>query len=113
MMEWIDDLVWCPSQCYTDVRASDGTPYVLYLRWRWDDPWEAHFIRNTTRDRWGKESSSMEMWSRDVFEENRVCYGREDDLSLIKEILLGFFENANAENRLADYYGARLKQVRP
>ncbi|HDD25974.1 MAG TPA: hypothetical protein ENF75_02670 [Acidilobales archaeon] len=37
--EWIEDLIWCPSQCYRRIRC-DGKIYTLYLRWRWEDPWE-------------------------------------------------------------------------
>ncbi len=37
--EWIEDLLWCPSQCYRRIRC-DGRVYTLYLRWRHEDPWE-------------------------------------------------------------------------
>src|SRR5579862_8435705 len=37
--EWIESLLGCPSQCYLDVKDEENNPYVLYLRWRWDDPW--------------------------------------------------------------------------
>ncbi len=37
--EWIEDLLWCPSQCYRRTKC-DGKTYTPYLRWRWEDPWE-------------------------------------------------------------------------
>jgi len=43
--EWIDSLIGCPSQCYLDVEDGRGQKLVLYLRWRHDDPWEAHLIK--------------------------------------------------------------------
>lgn len=47
-VQWDDDLIWCPSQCYADVAYPDGTPAVLYLRWRWSDPWQASIIKGVT-----------------------------------------------------------------
>ncbi len=37
--EWIENLLGAPSQCYRRVKC-DGKVYTLYLRWRWEDPWE-------------------------------------------------------------------------
>lgn len=40
---WQDSLIWCPSQC--ELRVSHKKKnYVIYLRWRWDDPWTASLI---------------------------------------------------------------------
>lgn len=41
--EWDDDLIWHPSQCYKKIEV-DGNHYVIYLRWRWDDPWTAELV---------------------------------------------------------------------
>ncbi len=38
---WIEELLWCPSQCYRRARWR-GRIYTLYLRWRWEDPWQFH-----------------------------------------------------------------------
>ena len=40
---WEDDLIWCPSQCYYRFTYK-GTSYIIYLRWRHDDPWTAELI---------------------------------------------------------------------
>ena len=40
---WLDELIWCPSQCFLNFRIKDNH-YILYLRWRWDDPWRAEVI---------------------------------------------------------------------
>jgi hypothetical protein len=41
--QWKDDLIWCPSQCYLPILFNDKK-YEIYLRWRWDDPWQASLI---------------------------------------------------------------------
>lgn len=38
--KWSDDLIWCPSQCEKYVKYN-GKVYLIYLRWRWSDPWTA------------------------------------------------------------------------
>jgi hypothetical protein len=43
MGEWEDDMIWCPSQCYLNV-SHENNKYVIYLRWRWGDPWTASLI---------------------------------------------------------------------
>lgn len=40
---WIDDLIWCPSQCYLYIQFKEKN-YVIYLRWRHSDPWSAVII---------------------------------------------------------------------
>lgn len=42
--KWVDDLIWCPSQCYYPLTRGDGSAATLYLRWRHDDPWTAAII---------------------------------------------------------------------
>lgn len=41
--DWRDDLIWCPSQCYLDIEYK-GRQFVIYLRWRHQDPWTAEII---------------------------------------------------------------------
>ena len=41
--DWEDDLIWCPSQCYKKIEI-DGRQFVIYLRWRWNDPWTADLV---------------------------------------------------------------------
>jgi hypothetical protein len=46
---WDIDLIWCPSQIYKTFTVSQKE-YRIYLRWRFDDPWEMyinHTIENT------------------------------------------------------------------
>lgn len=54
--EWDDDLIWCPSQCELRLKHH-GKNYILYLRWRWDDPWVASLIpvdKQFSDDSWGE-----------------------------------------------------------
>lgn len=46
---WDIDLIWCPSQIYKTFTVN-GKKIEIYLRWRFDDPWEVyinHTIENT------------------------------------------------------------------
>ena len=42
---WIEDLIWCPSQCYYYFQNTDGQRYCIYLRWRYRDPWSASLVK--------------------------------------------------------------------
>lgn len=44
--KWNDDLIWMPSQLYLNIKHS-GKFYVIYLRWRWDDPWSGYLCETT------------------------------------------------------------------
>ena len=55
MSEWDDSLIWCPSQCELRLKYK-GKNYILYLRWRWNDPWTASLIpvdKQFNHDSWG------------------------------------------------------------
>lgn len=41
--EWKCHLISCPSQCQLEFKW-DNRFFVIYLRWRWDDPWQACLI---------------------------------------------------------------------
>jgi len=36
--QWIEDLIWCPSQLYRRIKCGEQV-FTLYLRWRHHDPW--------------------------------------------------------------------------
>jgi len=38
---WDIDLIWCPSQIYKTFTVNQKE-YIIYLRWRFDDPWEVY-----------------------------------------------------------------------
>jgi len=38
---WDIDLIWCPSQIYKTFTVNEKE-YRIYLRWRFDDPWEVY-----------------------------------------------------------------------
>lgn len=86
---WDDDLIWCPSQCYLDVTFDDGTPAILYLRWRHDDPWTGHIITgfHHTGWRWAQEGA----WS-----ENLIGFFRAQQLDEAKAALEAEFTKRNA-----------------
>lgn len=41
--DWKDDLIRCPSQCYKNIEYK-GRHFVIYLRWRWSDPWQCKLV---------------------------------------------------------------------
>ena len=84
---WFEDLTWSPSQCYCRVQYH-GMDYILYLRWRWRDPWQAHVVRNATS--LISMNNGDAVWSGDVFEMHKV-YLRDVELDLAKEKLISLF----------------------
>ena len=68
---WRDELLGCPSQCYHHTQK-DGSDYVLYLRWRNNDPWQGRIFKGA--------KSQMDVFdveteqSSDLFEDNRFFF---------------------------------------
>ena len=86
-IQWEDDLIWCPSQCYAPI-TYNGVHYALYLRWRWDDPWQGHIITNAlTSSDVGKTHTK---WSEDLFEQHGLFF-RDEELDQAKAALLKIF----------------------
>ena len=83
--EWYCSLIWCPSQCYLHVLDQPGTHSILYLRWRWEDPWQAHIVRNAHDERSMHDDEAE--WSGDVFEE-RGLYFTDEELEEARQALL-------------------------
>jgi hypothetical protein len=86
--DWIDDLIMCPSQCYLyfDYENSNQIieDYCIYLRWRWNDPWQASLIKldDSKKPENGK-------WI-DLYD---VGYFKEDQLQELKEAVIGRVKN--------------------
>ena len=85
--EWLDDLTWSPSQCYFYLQHQ-GMDFILYLHWRWKNPWHAYVIRNVASlDAMNQEPA---VWSGDVFEMYEVQYSAEE-LDLAKDKIISLF----------------------
>lgn len=65
--QWYCSILWCPSQCYMRVQAASGFDHILYLRWRWDDPWGGYIVKHASSLP-GMHSEYAE-WSDDVLAE--------------------------------------------
>jgi len=90
---WFDDLIWCPSQCYYHIQH-DGKDYILYLRWRWEDPWQAQVVKNAaSREAMHGENAA---WSEDVFLLNHLVF-RDAELDLAKAALIDLFNQNYGE----------------
>ena len=85
---WLDDLIWCPSQCFTR-RVVNGVSYILYLRWRHSDPWSARIIKNAETINGMHDDAAI--WDRSVFADNHLYFSAEE-LDLAKAALLEIFE---------------------
>ena len=85
--EWFDDLTWSPSQCYYRLQHQ-GVNSILYLRWRWTNPWQAYVIQNA--DRLSSMNDGVAVWSGDVFEMHRVQF-KDVELDEAKEKLIQLF----------------------
>ena len=89
--EWYDELIWSPSQCYYHLQHN-GMDYILYLRWRWTDPWQAYVVKNAA----GLAAMNRVDvdWSADVFELYDVYYD-DVELELAKDRILSLFYEFN------------------
>ena len=85
--EWFDELTWSPSQCYCRIQHQ-GVDYILYLRWRWTDPWQAYVIKNAAS--LSSMTNGQAIWSGDVFEFHGVQY-RDLELKLAKDKIISLF----------------------
>jgi hypothetical protein len=88
-----DELIGCPSQCYYHIQC-DGMDAILYLRWRWEDPWQAEVVKNAAS--LGTMHGNEAVWSEDVFLRNQIAF-REEELDLAKAKLIDLFDQSNGE----------------
>jgi hypothetical protein len=89
--EWFYELIWCPSQCYYHLQHK-GINYILYLRWRWENPWQAHVVTDAASlDDLHKDEA---IWSEDVFALCHVQYS-DEELELAKEKIISLFYEFN------------------
>ena len=91
--EWFDELLWTPSQCYYRLQHK-GIDYILYLRWRWTDPWQAYIVKNAT----GLDTMNRVdvVWSSDVFEQHQIHY-TDVELELAKEQFIRLFYQCDGD----------------
>lgn len=70
MDKWYCSMIWCPSQCYMHVKDDDEISYILYLRWRWDNPWQAHIVKSAHNE----ASMDSAKWSTDLFRQENLFF---------------------------------------
>jgi hypothetical protein len=85
--EWFDELSWSPSQCYCRIQH-DGIDYMLYLRWRWTDPWQAYIVKNAAS--LAAMNRVEVVWSGDVFEQHQIHYD-DVELEFAKDKMISLF----------------------
>jgi hypothetical protein len=85
--KWFDELTWSPSQCYYRLHHN-GADYILYLRWRWTDPWQAYVVRNAAS--LACMNNGQAVWSGDVFEIHRVQF-KDVELEQAKQRFISMF----------------------
>lgn len=79
MDEWVEDMLWCPSQCYLTVKHST-VKYQIYLRWRHDDPWSFTLIKLGPTD----DVQDGEWSNEDLFEKYGHFWTEFDNLKKIE-----------------------------
>ena len=89
--EWFDELTWSPSQCYCHIRHNE-VDYILYLRWRWTNPWQAYVVKNA--DRLSSMNNGHAVWSGDVFAIHHV-HLKNVELDQAKDKLIRLFYEFN------------------
>ena len=82
---WYDSMLWCPSQCYRH-EVVDGVHFILYLRWRWSDPWKGRVVAGA----YDEKSMGDAHWSDDLFQLNHIQYS-EAEVEMAKEKLVELF----------------------
>jgi hypothetical protein len=91
--KWFYELIWCPSQCYYHVQHN-GIDYILYLRWRWENPWQAHVVKNAAiLDEIHKDDA---IWSENIFGLNHVQF-RDDQIELAEEKIISLSYEFNGD----------------
>jgi hypothetical protein len=85
--KWLDELTGLLSQCYCHIQHQ-GVDYILYLRWRWIDPWQAYVIKNA--DSLSSMNNGQAIWSFDVFEIQHLEY-RDVELKHAKQAMIRLF----------------------
>jgi hypothetical protein len=96
---WKDSLMWCPSQCYLNIKFKDKY-YVIYLRWRHANPWTGNLI---STDKTFNLSNKVAKWvyNLDLFF-HRDCdliACKEDAENCVKQIFLKDVVKADMLNR--------------
>lgn len=86
--KWVDFMDWCPSQCYCRVQDTAGKDAILYLRWRHEDPWQAHIIKNAKTI---NEINMTGSWTGDLFEKQGL-YFLDKEYDKAKEKLLEVYK---------------------
>ena len=86
-------LIWCPSQCYYHLRHNEAD-YILYLRWRHEDPWQGSVIKNATNlDDMHKDEA---IWFENIFEIHDIQF-TDEEIELAKEKIISMFYEFNGE----------------
>ena len=87
MGEWFFELSWYLSQRYYHIQHN-GVDFILYLRGRWKDLWQAYVIQNA--DSLAAINEDPAVWSVDIFKLNHIHCNAEQ-LELTKEIIISLF----------------------
>ena len=77
---WERHLIWCPSQIRKKIKSPKGD-LELYMRWRWDDPWSAHFIFTIDDETY---------WSQNLF---KNYYFRDEEFKVAEKRLMQIYND--------------------
>ena len=91
--EWFYELTWYLSQRYYYIQHN-GVDYILYLRGRWRDFWQAYVIRNA--DSLAAINEDPAVWSVDIFKMHQIRYNAEE-LERAKDRIIRLFDEFEGE----------------
>ena len=91
--EWFYELSSYISQRYYRIQHH-GDDYILYLRGRWGDFWQAYIIRNA--DNLAVLNDEPAVWSVDVFKMHNIRYTAEE-LEPAKDRVISLFHEFNGK----------------
>jgi hypothetical protein len=91
--EWFYELIWCPNQCYYYIQHNEAD-YILYLRWRHENPWQAYIVKNAASlDGMNKDEA---IWSENIFELYHFQFS-DEEIELAKEKIISLFYEFNSD----------------
>jgi len=91
--EWFYELTWYLSQRYYHVQHNE-VDYILYLRGRWKDFWQAYVIRNAGN--LAALNKDPAVWSVDIFRLHQIRYPAEE-LERAKDGIIRLFYEFDGE----------------
>jgi hypothetical protein len=104
--EWFCSLIWCPSQCFMHKQVGNKH-YILYLRWRHQNPWQATIVENAYNEPSMHHEDSV--WRRGLFEKRGLEF-TDEEVKEARKMLLRIWEELYAPKKDNKYGGPKRRK---